>query len=100
MSAEVWPVRAQDRRKLLSEACAAPALTFGTIINSSTVTFESSTRYSSISRVVAGGFVGMVSGFPHRVAALLRSSERDKRYIGWRAKFDLAWQQPYHGVAW
>jgi hypothetical protein len=35
--------RSQDKRKLLSEARAAPPPIFGTMINSSTVTFESST---------------------------------------------------------
>src|SRR5881227_910278 len=45
----------QDRRRLLSEARAAPRLMSGTTINSSTVTSESSTWYSSTSRTVSGG---------------------------------------------
>src|SRR6266567_6841558 len=36
-------LRTQDRRRLLSEARALPPLTFGTIINSRTVTLTSST---------------------------------------------------------
>src|SRR5579864_6405403 len=45
----------QDKRKLLSEARAAPPLMLGMFVNSSTATSESSTLYSSISRVVVGG---------------------------------------------
>src|SRR5213083_2578623 len=45
----------QDRRRFLSEARAAPLLLLGTMINSSTVTSESSTWYSSTSRSVSGG---------------------------------------------
>ena len=42
----------QDTRRLLSEARAAPRLMSGTMTNSRTVTSESSTLYSSTSRVV------------------------------------------------
>src|SRR5207244_5909507 len=45
----------QDRRRFLSEARAAPPLLLGTMINSSAVTSESSTWYSSTSRTVSGG---------------------------------------------
>src|SRR5712691_8352385 len=45
----------QDRRRLLSEARAAPRLMSGTTMNSSAVTSESSTWYSSTSRTVSGG---------------------------------------------
>src|SRR5438132_10912881 len=45
----------QDRRRFLSEARAAPLLLLGTMINSSAVTSESSTWYSSTSRTVSGG---------------------------------------------
>src|SRR5438132_7225086 len=45
----------QDRRRFLSEARATPRLLSGTTINSSTVTSESSTWYSSTSRTVSGG---------------------------------------------
>src|SRR6266496_4484559 len=48
-------VTPQDMRRLLSDARAAPPLIFGTMTNSSTVTFESSTLYSSTSRMVSGG---------------------------------------------
>src|SRR5207247_3230187 len=44
----------QDRRRFLSEARAAPLLLLGTMINSSAVTSESSTWYSSTSRTVSG----------------------------------------------
>ena len=47
--------QSQDRRRLLSEARADPRLMSGTMTNSRTVTSESSTRYSSTSRVAFGG---------------------------------------------
>src|ERR1039457_1647450 len=52
--AEQNSVPGQERRKFLSEARAAPPLMFGTMVNSSTVTFDSSTCSSS-SRIVSGG---------------------------------------------
>ena len=45
----------QDRCRLRSEARAAPPLMSGTMTNSSTVTSESSTLYSSTSRAEFGG---------------------------------------------
>jgi hypothetical protein len=47
----------QDRRKLLSDARAAPPVLSGTIISSSTVTSESSTWYSSILRWSSDGSI-------------------------------------------
>src|SRR6266478_8901332 len=52
---ETMRLTGQLRRRLLSEARSVPPLIFGTTINSSTVTFDSSTCYSSSSRFASGG---------------------------------------------
>src|ERR1035438_428024 len=47
--------QSQRRRRLFSEARATPPLMSGTITNSRTLTPDSSTRYSSTSRIELGG---------------------------------------------